>query len=854
MQLSTISISEIIKISFNVYSKIIENTGKQFVNANTDKKHIPGALKFIQKNVLNKFINLLKSKYDNTFTLDNLPFSLSNSDIEEIANNHIMEGAENLTNTSLYALILFNSYLQFIKYINPSLPEIIDFISFKSKAKNFREVIDILSDRSVIKFNGKLSNYIELKKNQIIVDVENKEEYEAFVSFKNMFNTLSHLSLKKDDNSLQNLKINFLISLFINRGLINFLWLGNNYKNAIAVKVKIGKDYISKLLNKKIFISYRDKDNQISISLSEVTKKDHYILIPLDNVSYLLFLNILRLNYLLRKKELEFNVKIDEIKSYVDVLYSKYELKSLSFKKFAEYSKLYFYKKLPPLFYSPFLKIFDYTDLHLSFFQRTYNKKNPSISPATKHISSKEPKASKAITNFKESEIREQIKILFNFYSSYKNKFQNGIVGKMDEELIQLDLNTLPSTTKWIIKWFNAKVKYLKFSTVKDYFSGFYKFLLDIAGTDIEAYDFIECEEIIEEIYWSMLINAYENRKDKEGLVSISDYKTFTTTAGKIRAKISSFFDFYFNENFKKYYDKSDEFDTLKNEILSVMPYEKNKAIIRKFTITPKDAFEFEKFLANNKDSINNVERKVFIFRLGFWLGLRRSEIANLKSDNFFFGIENFVKINKSKTESGKRKIIFDYVPDKVKNFIIKHAKNINYTFEDCQKDINEIILLMKHFFKSDEIVFHSLRHSFASWMFLQYFSIQSNGEFNRYLDNLFDEKDFYGLSYCNKDKFEDIFGIKVNNFDNTFMIKLSHVIGHLFYDTTLSNYIHVLGLYLSYYFHKYENLDPRVNTMEIIPEVNSIDTIKRNKALKTENLMSELIEYLKSKPLYCDD
>jgi len=194
VQLSTISISEIIKISFNVYSKIIENTGKQFVNANTDKKHIPGALKFIQKNVLNKFINLLKSKYDNTFTLDNLPFSLSNSDIEEIANNHIMEGAENLTNTSLYALILFNSYLQFIKYINPSLPEIIDFISFKSKAKNFREVIDILSDRSVIKFNGKLSNYIELKKNQIIVDVENKEEYEAFVSFKNMFNC--QLSLK----------------------------------------------------------------------------------------------------------------------------------------------------------------------------------------------------------------------------------------------------------------------------------------------------------------------------------------------------------------------------------------------------------------------------------------------------------------------------------------------------------------------------------------------------------------------------------------------------------------------------------------------------------------------------------
>lgn len=103
--MSTISISDIIGTSFDVYVKIIENTRKQFINANTDKKHIPGALEFIQNNVLHKFINLLKSKYNNTFTLDNLPLSLSTSDIEEIANNHIMEGAENLTNTSFYGSV-----------------------------------------------------------------------------------------------------------------------------------------------------------------------------------------------------------------------------------------------------------------------------------------------------------------------------------------------------------------------------------------------------------------------------------------------------------------------------------------------------------------------------------------------------------------------------------------------------------------------------------------------------------------------------------------------------------------------------------------------------------------------------
>ena len=140
----------------------------------------------------------------------------------------------------------------------------------------------------------------------------------------------------------------------------------------------------------------------------------------------------------------------------------------------------------------------------------------------------------------------------------------------------------------------------------------------------------------------------------------------------------------------------------------------------------------------------------------------------------------------------------------------------------------------MKKFLNDDGIVFHSLRHSFVSILFLRYYSaIQT--DFDVFLAKYFGIKDPFGLEVFDKVKFSQLLGVSSSlGYTNDMLWKMAMITGHLSPETTIMNYIHTLDLYISYRFNKsYRSICGSFSNKQIL---NLIPTINSFKALKKKN------------------
>lgn len=431
--------------------------------------------------------------------------------------------------------------------------------------------------------------------------------------------------------------------------------------------------------------------------------------------------------------------------------------------------------------------------------------------------------------------------------------------------------NTIRLLYEWVTYLLNKKKRSL--NTVRDYFSGFYKDLITLTkGQNLMTMyedQFSDLIYSLKELRINHIKTVSKNYNGSITYISSDDdakNEIKKETESKVIAKIKSFFRWFITKVRKdisediledmEYSSKLSK--TIRNSIIFDNEF---KEIIKKM-----DGLIDEYLIENFKDLNIDIEKikksTYFIFILGYYTGMRKSEILNIRIKDCSIGIESYIYVRKSKTDSSKRKVLIKYllppeILDEFESFHIekrKNSKSIDFLFYSSQDEllviqyvIQLIVNYIKEFINDQNFVFHSLRHSFASNMLLRYY-YEYYPEFRSFIREI-DEKGKFSFEDYKEGNLKKIFGNDIMN-HNKFMMVFSTMIGHLSPEETIEVYIHTFDLVILFHLRRrFENVTlSRGQLLNLSPYHSSKRATRKNSNFKEQILIMDFLRYLGGK------
>jgi len=201
---------------------------------------------------------------------------------------------------------------------------------------------------------------------------------------------------------------------------------------------------------------------------------------------------------------------------------------------------------------------------------------------------------------------------------------------------------------------------------------------------------------------------------------------------------------------------------------------------------------------------------------LAFYGGLRAGETTMLTLKNIVvLDGEVYIEICSGKTRAARRRIpLHLFAPEDMCNIIEQHWSERLAEFKKKGFSINQPVLDKIPFFGpersrkaytrnslidatiealkmnfGDDIVYHSLRHSFASWLLIRWYA----GRYPGFIDSL-EEKHHKIFNKRCQAKFNSFFTTYVDripDYNASDLVKFSKVMGHCGHETLFSTYIH---------------------------------------------------------------
>lgn len=633
----------------------------------------------------------------------------------------------------------------------------------------------------------------------------------------------------ENDASFRKAKQKFNQNQYV--GLINtflFSLISNSFVADISV--------LKKLRN----ISVNDIDferNRISLKLTTSAYEQNYSSIMID-VRTAIYLKVLIYQWKKDKlsPDLFGGLTPDSFNEWLKELCSDAGVDCMSLKDIVKYTKMAASFFMPPYTVCVFANKLRYVSLDNHFFERVLKR---NISPQALTVNRNAGFASLPEKKYlrPRSDVFMHQKCVYEIYRAIDIKMTNRenlhrVTKKYNELYEQIKENeSSVLLAEWLIYGLGGEQgnnPNLKPSTVKDYFTGFAKDLLALTyDTPLGILGEDDMAELIIALYETRVIITEGGADEKvaEG-----------ANSKKVEIKIKHFFDWYRN----KY--RREISNSIYDEINLVGAF---KSKIRNSIITVR---EFELFLESLDLSEVRDRLKIrSIFILGFFAGLRISEIMKLRKNDVVFGPESYIFVRQTKSFAGRRKVPIHYlIPFKYLRELIDCHSNVESAnnvrifskspeeYKAIRTEVNSVVGAMKRLLNDDGIVFHSLRHSFVSILFLRYYSaIQS--DFDGFLAKYFGIKDPFGLEVFDKGKLRQLFGVSSSlGYTNDMLWKMAMITGHLSPETTIMNYIHTLDLYIRYRFDKhYRSICGSFSNKQIL---NLIPTINSFKALKKKN------------------
>jgi len=607
-------------------------------------------------------------------------------------------------------------------------------------------------------------------------------------------------------------------------------------------------------LNNIGFTDINLKTNTIRMPITKNTKNVNYANIKVDPFS-----SVILKSLLLQKDKKIFNISTKEMDQWLEKLSCHAKANQITLKTAFALTKVSASLIFPPYSISILSNKLKHVSIDANTIMRISSNKlnNKKFYFKMKNIKV----ASTAKANISEphkqtKNVKEYANLAYEFYKcvSIKNGPTDSIrkLEKMYEANKDLvdDFETLRLLYEWIT-WGIKQEKGNTIRTIKDYYTGFYKDLIyNTFETPLGLMSEEDISELIETMYLERVAIDKVDKKAKE--LEYSDKKIVSST--KIIVKIKNFFDWY-NQTYDKHFS---------NIIYDEINIQGNMGRVRNSIITAK---EFQIFLSNLSecDIINHKELRI-IFILGFFAGMRISEILTLRIRNIVQGPEPYIYIPKIKSVAGRRLFkLKSLVPSKYVNEILRYRSekdnkfntHLFYENEDEYKNIklsiNATMIGLKGFLKDDKFVFHSLRHSFGSLLFLRYYSATEYG-FAEYLEQQFAMEDPFGLNIYDKDKLLVLLGaLEPQSNPNDLLWNISTIMGHASPETTILNYMHTIEYYLGYRFYKYKQqlygALSRKQILNLIPTINSYKALKKHEWGYEDNL-HKIDEYITKKLL----
>ena len=289
------------------------------------------------------------------------------------------------------------------------------------------------------------------------------------------------------------------------------------------------------------------------------------------------------------------------------------------------------------------------------------------------------------------------------------------------------------------------------------------------------------------------------------------------------------------------------------------------------------DEYEYTtKYLEEKYEvSLDNNNQLVLMMRLflifGFRLGLRKSEVAEIKSIDYIFCAETpQIVIRESydrylKTTNAKRTFFLKnfLTPEELtlfNDYYLQHHENCSsderYFFSlsdsfsesiNAQSVVDNLMNVLRQVARDPAVKFHQLRHSFASWHMLSAISAELSLDITEYFVGNPKTQHWLNLDTCKERKLKHL---RHNRPSRKYPYWLQKHMGHSSIETTLSNYIHFMDVSLS-------SIQCRFWLMKTAKELSeythvSIDLLKKNKSMK--GIHAILAKYRKKSLFYNKD
>ncbi|HAL85631.1 MAG TPA: hypothetical protein DCM31_01300 [Deferribacteraceae bacterium] len=215
--------------------------------------------------------------------------------------------------------------------------------------------------------------------------------------------------------------------------------------------------------------------------------------------------------------------------------------------------------------------------------------------------------------------------------------------------------------------------------------------------------------------------------------------------------------------------------------------------------ITPH---EFDMFINYINDTYpEDAQTMTLCSALAFWGGMRRSEIELFRVDRIQPGSHMIYRVPESKTSSGRRPMqLWAIMPEHYRNILIdelqKAEKRKYLLWEDDEERyylnaeiFPNIIRELKNFFQDDELVFHSLRHSFASNMLIRMFK----GKLPELAGILPPKYESGKITIADEENFRQLFKQESYTYGTDSLWRISEQLGHISPEISIQSYIHII-------------------------------------------------------------
>jgi len=246
------------------------------------------------------------------------------------------------------------------------------------------------------------------------------------------------------------------------------------------------------------------------------------------------------------------------------------------------------------------------------------------------------------------------------------------------------------------------------------------------------------------------------------------------------------------------------------------IPFIRNEVFGGTSRATVIGLFEFDSFITNLLSSGKRDHKIIAISSiLGFYGGLRACEVNSLFLDDIIYGVDELIiQIKCGKTQAARRNIPLHLLaPQKYCKLIVdwcknrKREKNISVNLRKSalfgpenapdsykRSDLIDVVISHLKSWFGDDIVFHSLRHSFASWLLIRWYALR----YPDITDNLVAKDHLIFSNPCSL-KLGQFFSLTHDKLPEIYephhLTMISKLMGHLGQKTLFRYYVHTFHI-----------------------------------------------------------